>query len=137
MDDRIILIEIYDKREQSTATEYVEKISEIKFRVAENSVWNCRLTVGTEFETRINKDGKYEITKITKDSDFITRRFFINSQFKEEDYRFLGDEIMKQGGFWQVDFGSIATVNLPKNSTLDLDELFRIFDFHPAEIVDD
>lgn len=58
-------------------------------------------------------------------------------QFQETEYRLLGDEIEKQGGFWQVDFGSVATVNLPKNSTLDLDEIFRIFDFNPAEIVEE
>lgn len=137
MESEVIYIEIYDKREKSTATEVVEKLSETKFRVAENSIWNCRLTVGTEFETRINKESKYEIIKITKESDFVTRRFFLTGQFKTEEYQVLGDEILRQGGFWQVDFGSIATVNLPKDSTLDLDEIFRIFDFQPTEIVDE
>ena len=137
MNSEPISIEIFDKREKTIATEIVEKISATKFRVAENSIWNCLLTVGTEFETRINKDSNYEIVKITKESEYLTRRFFLTGQFSEEDYRILGDEIIKQGGFWQVDFGNIATVNLPENTTLDLDEIFRIFDFHPTEIVED
>jgi hypothetical protein len=61
----------------------------------------------------------------------------LNNQFTEADYRVLGDEIVRQGGFWQVDFGSIATVNLPKNLTIDIDEIFKIFNFHPTEIIDD
>ena len=137
MKDEIIQIEIYDKREGVTESVTVEKLSEVKFRVAENALSNCRLTVGTEFETRINKDSKYEIIRITKVSDFITRRIILNNQFTESDYRVLGDEIIRQGGFWQVDFGSIATINLPKNSTIDLDEIFKVFNFHPMEIVED
>ena len=43
---------------------------------------------------------------------------------------------MKQGGFWQIDFGNIATINLPKNCELDIDEIFKTFDFNPAEIKD-
>lgn len=132
MDEEFIQIEIYDKRAGTTTTEYVEQLSESKFRMIENSAWDCSLTLGTEFETRLNKEGKREIKRITKKSDYITRKFMLTSQFKEEDYRLLGDEIEKQGGFWQVDFGSIATVNLPKNSTLDLDEIFRVFNFDLA-----
>lgn len=134
MDENIVKIEIYDKREETTSTVYVEQIAESKFRMIDNDIFNCRLTLGTEFETRINKTGKHEITRITKKSDYITRRFMLTAQFQTADYRVLGDEIVKQGGFWQVDFANIATVNLPKNSTLDLDEIFRIFNFHPAEI---
>lgn len=136
-DDGLTQIEIYDKREKITENVVVEKLSETKFRVSENAVMLCHLTFGTEFETRINKDGAYEITKITKDSEFITRRFLLSHKFSESEYRLLGDEIIKQGGFWQVDFGGLATVNLPQNSTLDLDEIFRIFDFQLTEIIDE
>lgn len=136
MQTMTVEIELYDKREKLTATIHVERLSDNVFRMTENEIFNCRLTLGTEFETRINKDGKHEITKIIKDSDYITRRFFLTSQFKESEYRLLGDEIMKQGGFWQVDFGSIATINLPKDSELNIDEIFKIFDFNPTEIKD-
>jgi hypothetical protein len=137
MKDEIIQIEIYDKRGKHSEYVVVEKLSETKFRVSENAILNCRLTFGAEFETRINQDGQFEITKIIKDSEFVTRRFMLNGQFNESEYRVLGDEIMRQGGFWQVDFGSIATVNLLKDSKIDLDEIFRIFDFHPTEITDE
>ena len=137
LDEDLTQIEVYDKREKITESVVVKRLSETKIQVAENAVMLCRLTFGTEFETRINKEGVYEITKITKDSKFITRRFLLSHKFTESEYRVLGDEIMKQGGFWQVDLGGIATVNLPQDSTLDLDEVFRIFDFQPTEFTDE
>lgn len=136
MQTKTVEIEVYDKREKMSTTMYVEQISDNVYRTTENEIFNCRLTLGTEFETRLNKDGKHEIIKITKESDFVTRRFFLTSQFKESEYRLLGDEIMKQGGFWQVDFGGIATINLPKDCELNIDEIFKTFDFNPTEIKD-
>jgi hypothetical protein len=136
MQPAIIQIEVYDKREKMTGTIYVEQLAANVFRTVDNAIFNCRLTLGAEFETRINKDGQHEIIKIIKESEFITRRFFLTSQFKESEYMLLGDEIVKQGGFWQVDFGSMATINLPKDCELNIDEIFKIFDFNPIEIKD-
>jgi hypothetical protein len=137
MQDNPIKIEIYDKRLKMSTTIFVDKVSDNIFRAVENELFNCRLTLGTEFETRINKDGKHEIIRIVRDSEYITKRFFLTSQFNQSEYRLLGDEIIKQGGFWQVDFGGIATVNLPKNCNLDLDDIFKTFDFYPTYIVDE
>ncbi len=136
MQTKTVEIEVYDKREKMSTTIYVEQVSDNVYRTTENEIFNCRLTLGTEFETRLNKDGKHEIIKITKESNFVTRRFFLTSQFKETEYRLFGDEIMKQGGFWQVDFGGIATINLPKDCELNIDEIFKTFDFNPTEIKD-
>jgi len=136
MQNEPVQIKIYDKREKSTSTTYVEQLAENLFRCVDNNIFNCRLTLGTEFKTRINEEGCHEIIKITKESRFITRRFFLTSQFRSSDYRVLGDEIAKHGGFWQVDFGGIATINLPKDSDFDIDEIFRIFDFSVNEIKD-
>ena len=137
MQNETIIIEIYDKREYMSTSMYVDKISEHVFRATENEIFNCRLKRGTEFETRINKDGKHEIIRILKDSDYITTRFFLTSQFTESEYRLLGDEIIRHGGYWQVDFGTMATVNLPKNCELDLGKIFETFNFNPTYIVDE
>jgi hypothetical protein len=136
MQNEPIRIKVYDKREKSTSTFYVEQVAENVFRCIENHIFNCHLTLGTEFKTRINKEGCHEIINITRESGFITRRFFLTSQFRSSDYRLLGDEIVKHGGFWQVDFGGIATINLPKESDFDIDEIFKIFDFVVNEIKD-
>ncbi len=130
VDSKLIEIQVYDKRKKYTENVVVEKLSETTFRVIENAVLHCRLTFGTEFEAKIDKDGEYEFVKVIKKSEFITQRFMLNAKFTESDYRVLGDEIMRQGGYWQVDFGSIATINLPKDSTVDLDKILKTFDFY-------
>lgn len=130
-----IQISVYNKREKITSSFYVKELSNNIYRMTENDIANCTLTYGTEFETRTNKDGELEVVRILKESPFTTRRFLLNKQFTESDYRVLGDEIMRVGGFWQVDLG-IATINLPKNSTVDIDEVFKIFNFTPTEIID-
>lgn len=136
MQKQIVEIEIYDKSGMVTTTIHVEQLSNNIFRTTENELFNSRLTLGTEFETRQNQNGKHEIVRIIKESEFITRIFLLTSQFKESEYRLLGDEIMKQGGFWQVDFRNIVTINLPKDCKIDLDEIFKAFDFKFNEIID-
>lgn len=136
MHTNVVEIKVYDKREKMIATIHVEQLSDNVYRAIYNELFNCRLIPGTEFETRLNEDGNHEIIRIIKDSDFVTRRFFLTSQFKKSEYSLLGDEIMKNGGFWQVDFGNIATINLPKDCELNIDELFKLFDFNSVEIRD-
>ncbi|MFY7669759.1 hypothetical protein ACOSP6_01590 [Tenacibaculum sp. MEBiC06402] len=123
-----IKIEVYHKEEKVTTFLYVERLSENKFRMIDNDFCNSKLTLGTEFETKINKEKKHEITKITKESEFITRRFQLTPNYKESDYRILGEELTKRGGFWQVDLGSIATVNIPKDFQLDIDKIVKDLD---------
>ena len=137
MEKEEVKIELYDKRERSTATMYVEQLAENRFRMTDNDIFNCRLTLGTEFETRINADGKHEIVRITRESDFITRRFILSPAHKESEYRMLGDELMKRGGFWQVDMGSLATINIPVDYAEEFDQLMKDLKVNITEIVDD
>jgi len=136
MELKEIEIRVYDKREKSTGSLYVEQLSVNKFRMTDNDIFNCRLTKGTEFETRINSEGLYEIVKILKDSDYITRRFFLSAEYKESDYRVLGDELVKRGGFWQVDFGGIATINIPKDFEFNINQIMKELDLNLTEITD-
>lgn len=137
MEQPTIMIQVYDKGEQVTGNFYVIDLGDNQFRMAENDILNCRLTLDTEFQARLNEAGSYEIIRILKESPYITRRFLLNSQFTAVEYRLLGDEIVRQGGFWQVDFGGIATINLPPACDLALDDLFKLFGFFPTEIVSD
>ena len=132
-----IKINIYDKRERTITTMYVEQLADNKFKMIDNDLFNCRLTLGTEFETRLNKDGQYEIIRVTKESNFITRRFLLSSEYKESDYRMLGDELIKRGGFWQVDMGGIATINIPKDFEFDIDQVIKDLELNLSEIVED
>lgn len=130
-------IKIYNKREGTTHSIYVEELNSNSFRMTENDIFNCRLTLGTEFETRINQDGNHEIISITKESSYDTRRFHLNATLKEADYRMLGDELVKRGGNWQLDFGGIVTINIPKDFEFDIDEVMRELGINLTEIVGD
>lgn len=131
-----IEIKIYEKREKMTTSIYVVQLSNNTFRSVENEIFNCKITYGTEFITRINTEGNHEITKITKESDFITKRFFLSQKYKESDYQMLGDEFIKLGGFWQVDFGGIVTINIPKNFELNIQKVMKELDLNLTEIID-
>jgi hypothetical protein len=120
-----VKIEVYDKKEKVTTTLYVEQLSENQFRMIDNDLFNNQLTLGAEFETKINSENKHEVVKIIKESEFITRRFGLTPNYKESDYRMLGEELTKRGGFWQVDLGSIATVNIPKDFEFDINQVIK------------
>jgi len=137
MKEQPVKIEIYDKRERSTTTMYVERLAKSRFRMLDNDLFNCKLTLGTEFETRLNKDGKHEIIKISKESEFITRRFLLSMEYRNSDYAMLGQELSQRGGFWQVDMGGIATINIPKDFEFDVDEVMKSLDLKLTEIVED
>jgi hypothetical protein len=122
-------IKLYDPIEQIAATIMVENKADGIFIMMDNHIINENLTFGTEFQAQPIADNEYKFIKITKMSEFTTKRFTLTKQFNASDYQVLGDEITKQGGFWQVDFGSLAVVNLLKNSNLDLDRIFKTFGF--------
>jgi len=50
-----VKIDVYHKEEKVTTTLYVEQLSENRFRMIDNDFCNPKLTLGTEFETRINE----------------------------------------------------------------------------------
>jgi hypothetical protein len=136
MQQEPIEIKIYDKREKMTTSIYVEQLSNNTFRTVENEIFNCLLTYGTEFTTQINTEGSHEIIKITKESDFITKRFFLSQKYKESDYQMLGDELIKLGGYWQIDFGGIATINIPKDFEFNIHKIMKELDLNLTEIID-
>ncbi len=133
---REVNIKVYHRLEKATTTLNVERLAENKFRMTDNDFCNPKLTLGTEFETEINENGMHEVKKITKESEFITRRFGLTPNHKESDYQMLGEELTKRGGFWQVDLGSIATINIPKDFEFDIDQVISDLDLKLVEITD-
>ena len=131
-----VKIEVYNKEEKVTTTLYVEQLSENKFRMMDNDLFNYQLTLGVEFETRINNESKHEVLRIIKESEFITHRFRLPPKYKESDYRMLGEELTKRGGFWQVDLGTFATVNIPRDFEFDINEVIEVLDLKLVEITD-
>lgn len=131
-----VKIKVYYKEEKITTTLYLEQLSKNKFRMTDNDFCNPKLTLGTEFKTEINEGGIHEIKTITKESEFITLRFILTPNHKDSDYRMLGDELTKRGGFWQVDLGSIATVNIPKDFEFDINQIIKDLNLKLVEITE-
>jgi len=129
-----VQIQLYDRSEKVLTTIYVEQLTESRFRMTENDIFNCQLTKGTEFQTRLNQDGQHEIVRIIQNSVYITRRFLLPIKFNVNDYRVLGDELLNYGGFWQVDFGRFLTINIPKDFKFDIDSVIKKFKLKVSEI---
>jgi hypothetical protein len=53
----------------------------IFFERLKTNPFNCRLNIGTEFASRLSKDGKHEIIKIVKTLTISLKPFFPTSQF--------------------------------------------------------
>lgn len=126
-------IEIYNPKEEVSQTIPVEQLSTNIFRALGNDIFSQNLTFGTEFETQKNKNGQHEVVRILKASNYITKRFILTSDFKESEYRLLGDEITKIGGFWQVDFGSLAIINIPKEQEAYIQKILDAFNIKLTE----
>jgi hypothetical protein len=69
MQNETVEIEIYDKRQKVSTTIHVIEIKANIFVACENELFDCRLSYGTEFETRLNSEGKHEVIKILKTGD--------------------------------------------------------------------
>jgi hypothetical protein len=108
-----------------TSTLIVEFLGENHFKMIDNDTFIKELTLGTEFKTKTDSNGLHEIIAFTHKSSFITKRYTLNSQYNESDYRMIGDEIAKYGGFWQVDFGSLAIVNIPPKYLEEFENLIQ------------
>ncbi|MEO1655241.1 MAG: hypothetical protein AAFU64_16965 [Bacteroidota bacterium] len=132
-----ISIYIYNKREKSGEYIYVEQMGDQHFRMTYNAIFNCRLTRGTEFITKINAEGHHEVLRITQNSPYLTRRFFYPQGWKRADLEYLGEELSKLGGHWQVDFGGIVTVNYPPEAEATIEHFVKEYDFKVVELVED
>jgi hypothetical protein len=111
----------------------VEQLTENSFRMTCNEVLFEDLPLGTEFETISIKKDLHEILRITKKSTYITKRYMLSSKYNQSDYQVIGDQITKHGGHWQVDFGSIATVNIPPNYLEEYDRLIQSLNLDSLE----
>ena len=130
-------LSLYDPVTKITTILRVYQIGLNTYSLIDNDIFNYKLTRGTEIKTRINIEGNHEILDIVKLSSLITKRYILNSQFKESEYRVIGDELIKHGGYWQIDFGKIATINLPSDCKINIKEIFLTFDFNPEEMEGD
>jgi hypothetical protein len=136
--DPVIKTIIIQSKEGSSETVYAEQLSEDTFKLMENPLMNCRINYGTIVKVAPRQDGELVFTKIVRVSNFKTRQFFLNGSLNETELRIkLGQPVLDAGGMWEVVFGGICFVHLPRDGNFDLDELFKQHNYFPSEIIDD
>jgi hypothetical protein len=91
---------------------------------------------GTEIEVNPVDGENYEFLSVCKVSDLITRRFILSTEYSESDYLFLGSELEKYGGFWQLDLDRFLTINIPRDLPFDLDQVMSELNIDLQEDVD-
>jgi hypothetical protein len=115
-----------------------EQVSVDSYMLLENPIFSCRINYGTIVNALPNDKGELIFVRIVKASNYKTRRFLLNSYAKDIDFsRRIGEPIIAAGGTWEVAMGGIAFIHILKESSFDLDLLFKEHDFNPAEITED
>lgn len=138
MEPLIKMIKIKSGDEGASETVAAAQIDAYTFRLLENSILNCRINYGTTIRVVEDSKGEFTMSKIIRASDFYTRQFMLGASLTESELRIkIGQLILDAGGMWEVAFGGIAFIHIPKDSTFDLDKLFKLHNFCPTEIVGD
>lgn len=129
-----MLIHIFNRKEGVTTQVEVEHVADAEFRLLENDIFDPRLTRGVTIKAKRLEDSSYEVVSVQDASVFLTRRFILSPIYSESDYRVLGDELVKHGGFWQVDLGHYLTINVPRDFPHDVDRVMADLGIHLTEI---
>lgn len=125
--EKEIDIRMYIPDESATGSYAVIQLSEFTYKLTNNDPFNETLSYGTiiEVEPQIKEDDDekvYTLKSVLKESDFSINVIGLPSELNEKELRVVGKMITDEGGFWEVIFGGMGYVNLPKHSRLDVIE---------------
>lgn len=138
MEPVIKTIKLKDANGSGSEMIAAEQVSDDTFRLLENPVFNCKINYGTTVKVIEDANGDLVMSKIIRASDYKTRLFMLSRSLNEMELRTkIGQPILDAGGMWEVVFGGIAFIHIPKDSSFNIDELFKINNYFPTEIIDD
>lgn len=127
--EKIIDIKMYVPEEASTGTYEVIKVSEYTYKLTNNDPFSEVLTYGTIIEVLPEKKNKdtYVFKRVYTQSNYTHQVIGLPSALNETEMRVVGQMIIDEGGYWEVIFGGMGHVNLPKTSKLNvINELNKI-----------
>jgi len=133
MKREVLTIEIYDKRERTTTAMVVEKLGDNIFRLVDGRSY--RVGYGEVFKARVNKDGLYEIMTVFREDTFTKRAFIVEASYSPEALQLVADEVMREGGYLELQLDYLAVVRLPKGNTFDLVDAFERNKLYVKELV--
>ena len=122
---------MYVPEEKSTGTYDVIKISDCIYELTSNDPFNESLCFGTTIEVeaeKIEEEGQnnFVFKKIHTKSEYKLEILFLPIELNQSELQIVGEMIINEGGFWEVIFGGMGYVNLPKKSKLDVIEELNI-----------
>lgn len=132
-------IQMIKIRDQDGAYETVaaEQESSDTYKLLETPALSCRINYGTTIKVQADEKGELEMVKVVRASDYITRRFMLPSLSKTELMEKLGNPILEAGGLWEIVFGGIIFIHMPRTCQFDLKAFFTTVGGGITEIVDD
>jgi hypothetical protein len=132
-------IQMIKIRDQDGAYETVaaEQVFDDTYKLLETPALSYRINYGTTIKVQADEKGELEMVKVVRASDYMTRRFIFPSISKAELMEKLGNPIREAGGMWEVVFGGIILIHMPRAYQFDLKALFTTVDGGITEIVDD
>ncbi len=115
---------MYVPEEASTGTYEVIKVSEYTYKLTNNDPFSEVLTYGTIIEVLPEKkdEDTYVFKGVHTESDYTHEVIGLPSALNETEMRIVGQMIIDEGGYWEVIFGGMGYVNLPKHSKLNVIE---------------
>lgn len=125
--EKEIEIRLYVPEESLTGSYAVIQLSEFTYKLTNNDPFNETLSYETiiEVEPWVKEEDQekvYTLKSVLKKSDFSINVIGLPSELSETELRIVGKMITDEGGFWEVIFGGMGYVNLPKHSKLDVIE---------------
>ncbi|WP_299611340.1 hypothetical protein [uncultured Aquimarina sp.] len=126
-EEEIIEIKMYVPDEASTANYDVIKVSDHRYKLTNNDPFNEILTYGTIIEVlpeKKKRDGEeiFVFKEVYAESEYNLEVIGLPMSLSETEMRAVGQMIIDEGGYWEVIFGGMGCVNLPKNSKLNVIE---------------
>ena len=117
-------INLYDSDEGFGGNVEVVKLGQHTYQLMCNTFFSEDVYYGTviEVEDELTDDGYFKLKSIIKASEYTQETYFLPIALNEAELRIVGGKIVEEGGYWEVVFGGMALVNLPKKSLLDVNE---------------
>lgn len=124
MSEETIEISMYVPEEASTGPYEVVKVSECLFKLMHNDPFNPLLSYGTIIEVLPEKKygGVFIFKGVHTVSSYNQEVIGLPGILSESELRVVGQMIVEEGGYWEVVFGGMGYVNLPKTSKLNVVE---------------
>ena len=118
---------MYVPAERSTGTYHGIPVGPNQYKLIDNDPFLEELCRGTVIEVAPKHDEPkvMELIRVVTPSDTPVVVYGLPQGVPESLLRQVGDQIVAAGGYWEVLFGGMAYVNLPKDSSFDVNAALK------------